>query len=469
MSKNIVLCSDGTGNSAGKARGTNVWRIFEAVDRSSVNPPQVAFYDNGVGTEGFKPLKLFGGAFGWGLSENLKELYRSLVEQYEPGDQIFLFGFSRGAFTVAVLAQIIVKCGIIDKSNLSPSELDGAVAAVLKDYKTLSNPDWWSVRNWLYKWRGKLPTETYSAKSEAAEQGGLRYLAPREGGAGPPPACVRFVGVWDTVDAVGLPFDELTDAFAKLFPLRFRGDRVPLAAGIQNVYHALSIDEERLTFSPVLWDETKEQVDQTVEQVWFAGVHSNVGGGYPNDRLSLIPLYWMMQAAHTQGLQFTPEARAEFEQQRDVLGQQYNSRSGLGIAYRYCPRGIDDLCRAHGAEVKLHAGVLERIRGLPDEYAPAHVPRQFAVVPEQAGPSADVAEPNEEAEAALRVAQNFAWLRRSMYYVLILWCLVVVGYCTLNSASHSLVCNASPTWKEMAVDLVQGFLPDFLAGWVRVL
>ncbi len=469
MAKNIVLCSDGTGNSAGKARGTNVWRIFEAVDRSSVNPPQVAFYDNGVGTEGFKPLKLFGGAFGWGLSENLRDLYRSLVEQYEPGDQIFLFGFSRGAFTVAVLAQMIVKSGIIDKSNLSPREFDAAVAAVLKDYKTLNNPDWWSFRNWIYKWRGELPTERYSTKLAAKKGGGLRYHHPGKGPAGMLPACVRFVGVWDTVDAVGLPFDELTDAFAWLFPLRFRGDQVPLAPGIQNVYHALAVDEERLTFSPVLWEERKGPASQRVEQVWFAGVHSNVGGGYPNDLLSLISLHWMMQAAQAHGLQFTQAAWAQCAQQREVLGQQYNSRSGLSVAYRYCARDIADLCRTHGVQVKLHASVLERVRGLPDEYAPAHVPRQFAIVPEPPGPAPDAGEPDEEAEVALRVAQDYAWLRRSMYYVLILWCLIVVGYCALHSASHSPVCSASPTWKEMLVDLGQGFLPDFVAGWVRVL
>ena len=114
MPKNIVLCSDGTGNSAGKSRGTNVYRLFQAVDihNSPNERKQVAFYDDGVGTDSFKPLKLLGGAFGFGLFRNVRELYKFLVQNYEPGDSIFLFGFSRGAFTVRLLASMVCHCGL---------------------------------------------------------------------------------------------------------------------------------------------------------------------------------------------------------------------------------------------------------------------------------------------------------------------------------------------------------------------
>jgi uncharacterized protein (DUF2235 family) len=114
--RNIVICSDGTGNSADKNRGTNVFKLNEAIDLNGhltdpAKTPQIAFYDDGVGTETFKPLKLLGGASGWGLSRNDKELYEALVRSYNPGDRIFLFGFSRGAFTVRTLGGFITACG----------------------------------------------------------------------------------------------------------------------------------------------------------------------------------------------------------------------------------------------------------------------------------------------------------------------------------------------------------------------
>src|SRR5437870_2753172 len=109
MPKNIILCSDGTGNSGGVGYNTNVWRVYLAVDHQ---PPgkdlkQVAFYDDGVGSQDYKILKIIGGAFGWGISENLCQLYAFLMLHYQPGDKLFLFGFSRGAFTIRTLGNMI--------------------------------------------------------------------------------------------------------------------------------------------------------------------------------------------------------------------------------------------------------------------------------------------------------------------------------------------------------------------------
>ena len=122
MSKRIIICSDGTGNTAVKGRGTNVFKLFEAVDLHShrVDPnktPQVAIYDDGVGTQSFTPLKILAGATGWGLSRNVKHLYKELSRIYDPGDEIFMFGFSRGAFTVRTLAGFIAACGLVDPSS----------------------------------------------------------------------------------------------------------------------------------------------------------------------------------------------------------------------------------------------------------------------------------------------------------------------------------------------------------------
>ena len=119
MAKNIVLLSDGTGNSAKAVNKTNVWRLYKALDLTE--PAQVAFYDDGVGTSAFKPLKMLGGAFGLGLSLNVCNLYEFLCQNYEPGARIYLFGFSRGAFTVRLLTDFIIKCGILDRSKVAKS------------------------------------------------------------------------------------------------------------------------------------------------------------------------------------------------------------------------------------------------------------------------------------------------------------------------------------------------------------
>ncbi len=127
MAKNIIICSDGTGNTAIKGRGTNVFKMFEAIDLNGhrTNPaldPQIAFYDDGVGTETFLPLKLLGGAFGFGLAKNVRNLYTDLIRVYDPGDRIYLFGFSRGAFTVRTLAGLIAKCGLLDRDKLPTTD-----------------------------------------------------------------------------------------------------------------------------------------------------------------------------------------------------------------------------------------------------------------------------------------------------------------------------------------------------------
>lgn len=138
---NLVLCSDGTGNSGGKARGTNVWRFFNAVDRHGAAEDdgqpleQRTLYDDGVGTDTLRLARALGGAFGWGLSRNLRQLYTFLVMNYEKGDQVFLFGFSRGAFTVRSLAGMICRCGLLDREaflDRPPGERRRALRRILR-------------------------------------------------------------------------------------------------------------------------------------------------------------------------------------------------------------------------------------------------------------------------------------------------------------------------------------------------
>jgi uncharacterized protein (DUF2235 family) len=266
--KNIVLCSDGTGNRGGKVRGTNVWRIFNAVWRqpdADGNLPercQVAFYGDGVGTQKFLAFKLLGGAFGWGHSRNIRDLYRALVSVYEPGDSIYLFGFSRGAYTVRGLAGLILKQGILNRHKFETSAaLDYAAWAVFRAYRDRYGSIAAKLRRILRR--------SYARAYESYKKDRKLYDLDD---ANEPASPVRFIGVWDTVDAVGLPIDELADALNWIVGFRFRDQ--DLHPNVTKACHAISIDDERRTFWPVMWNEAGEAGSDRIEQVWFAGTRS---------------------------------------------------------------------------------------------------------------------------------------------------------------------------------------------------
>ena len=186
MGRNIVICSDGTGNRGGKTRGTNVWRIFNAVERHGKGIRQITYYDDGVGTGSPRWWRLFTGAFGHGLARNIREAYAFLAMNYEPGDNIFLFGFSRGAFTVRALAGLICRYGIATRDAVTGPrrEREAVLRCILQAY------------------RSKDGSRRQRARETAAMQLGAKWSCFRAGE-------VQFIGVWDTVDAVGMPFDEL--------------------------------------------------------------------------------------------------------------------------------------------------------------------------------------------------------------------------------------------------------------------
>jgi len=281
MAKRIVICSDGTGNSAIKGRGTNVFKLFEAVDLEThkFNPdatPQIAIYDDGVGTETFKPLKILSGATGWGLSRNVKHLYKELARIYDPGDDIYMFGFSRGAFTVRTLVGFIQTCGLVDPERLQPKTFRTLQQAVDKGYKAYRKC-----------YRPKLWRMLFGARAGAngafKREHSLPYDIP-----------IRFLGVWDTVDAVGLPF-RLSDAINATF-YQFKFSDHKLSPLVQRAAQALAIDEPRESFAPLLWEEDAQDRAR-IQQVWFAGAHSNIGGGYPKQGMSLVALDWLLSEA----------------------------------------------------------------------------------------------------------------------------------------------------------------------------
>src|SRR5581483_1211096 len=351
MAKNIVICSDGTGNYDIKGRGTNVFKLFEAVDLNGhrthpTKTPQVAIYDDGVGTQSLKPVKLISGAFGWGLSRNVKQLYTELVRVYEPEDHIYLFGFSRGAFTVRTLAGLITDCGILDQSKFeNEAVLRKAVRKAYEAHRKHYQTFWQKLLT-----RGKINDPGGDFRAQNAGR-----IHPYD------ETTIDFIGVWDTVDAVGLPVDEATD-FINSFIYRFKFPDRHLHPKVKKACHALSVDDERRSFRPVLWKERPEDRAQSrIEQVWFPGVHSNVGGGYPKQGISLVTLDWMMVRAERAGLRFIPAVRGLLRRLQNVNDKLYDSRSGLGAYYRYQPRDIGRLCAECETTPKLHYSLIERI------------------------------------------------------------------------------------------------------------
>jgi uncharacterized protein (DUF2235 family) len=372
MPKHLIVCSDGTGNSTIRGRGTNVFKLFEAVDVNGhrQNPRlirQLAFYDDGVGTEKLKWLRVFSGAVGWGLSRNVRQLYGEIARVYEPGDTLFLFGFSRGAFTVRTLAGMIHDCGILDTSKDACRTEAGFRRQVRAAYRAYRRKYQAVVTALVRVVLPRADADAFKAK----------YAVKEERPAGAP--LIACLGVWDTVDAVGLPFG-LAEPWNRLV-WRFKFNTCTLGDSVGKAYHALALDDERGEFHPVLWDQRTEKTPGRIEQVWFAGAHSNVGGGYPQHGMSLVTLDWMMARAAACGLRFVPLVRGLYEDQQSAADKLYDPRSGLGVFYRWRPRNVAAMCRRAGiARPKVHVSLLDRVAQGVEGYAPGNIPPDCEVV-----------------------------------------------------------------------------------------
>jgi uncharacterized protein (DUF2235 family) len=377
QTKSIVVCSDGTGNSTIKGRGTNVFKLFEAVDvnghrRDGDMRRQLAFYDDGVGTEELKYLRAFAGATGYGLSRNVKQLYRELCRVYEPGDWIYLFGFSRGAFTVRTLSGLIEDCGIIAPTDCATEE----------EYRTRVRQAYKAYRRKYRAWLARIVVRRPGMTSaEFKEQ-----YARRNAHGQPLRPRIRLLGVWDTVDAVGLPFS-LADVWNKVI-WQYKFETTALCGVVERGCHALALDDSRAEFAPVLWNERDPHTRQRAEQVWFAGAHANVGGGYPQQGMSLVTLDWMMTQAERQGLRFVPHLRDEIRTVHSFADKLYDPRSGFGMFYRRKPRDVMHLCARRGISVpKIHVSAFERVVQAPQGYGPGNLPPHCEVVATEDDPS----------------------------------------------------------------------------------
>jgi uncharacterized protein (DUF2235 family) len=333
MPSNIVLCLDGTWNKPGqKDQGvetkTNVLKLYEAL---AVRPDQIREYFSGVGTA--PTQKIRGGAFGWGLFDQIKDAYRCLRNHFMPGDRIYIFGFSRGAFSARSLAGMVLRCGVI-RRDVEDVELPGLVADLL----STQQDDNLEV---------DVADKVFAMYKHAYDDRNLPEVErfKREYCHDSP---VRLVGVWDTVGSLGIPDELVLPALrgvdrridAKLYGFL----NTDLSPRVEAAYHAVAIDEHRKPFLPTLWtdpDDAAARVNRpgsNVEQVWFAGAHCNVGGGYTDSGLSDIALAWMADRASSNGLQFEvatlntvrPDSRAK---RRDSLEEfiEFGGRKMSGL------------------------------------------------------------------------------------------------------------------------------------------
>ncbi|MEE9354583.1 MAG: DUF2235 domain-containing protein [Methylococcaceae bacterium] len=290
MAKAIVICSDGTWNKRekGSERNTNVAHFYDSLVEN--DDQQIKFYDPGIGTGLFKIL---GGATGYGISKNILDCYRFLIDTYRQGDKIYLFGFSRGAYTVRSLAGFIFRCGIIKPEHLNE---------VATAYQ-------------FYREQNQTAMALYKANKAN-------------------PGNVFMIGVWDTVGALGIPVNWIN----QFNPLFHKFHDTKLNSSIKFAYHALAIDDDRKTFAPTLWDDSTLASDQLIEQIWYAGSHSDIGGGHPERDLPDVSLKWMLEKGKENGLQYREGSVDRLKP--NPHGYLHNPRKGLGMVYRKATRAI---------------------------------------------------------------------------------------------------------------------------------
>lgn len=295
--KRIVVCCDGTWNSDDtQTDDTNVALIARSVHGSLATggPLQIVLYLRGVGTSGLKLESWIEGATGVGVDENIRSAYQFICQNYVPGDEIYLFGFSRGAFTVRSLAGLITACGILFRQSL----------------ETLPAA-------WLYYRTGVKP---HSPTAFATSCGAQCH-----------PPVIAFLGVWDTVGSLGIPGSLLAAKNKAQFAFH---DTSPSPI-VKHAAHALAIDEHRHDFTPTFWTGALPS-GVSIQQVWFAGAHSDVGGGYNTRKLADIPLVWMARQAEAVGLSLDWTCLPN-PATLDPTAPSHDSSSGLFTLDRYHP------------------------------------------------------------------------------------------------------------------------------------
>ena len=354
--RNLVVCADGTWNTPDQKEHdipvpTNVVRLFNALQKSDT---QLRYYHPGVGTDGTWWEKLAGGTVGVGLDKNIKSAYKWLSEHYQKGDRIFLFGFSRGAYTVRSLAGFIGRCGLLDLSGLKEEEIWRRVGIAFdRGYRKAKPLGQWAddAKTWAFH-----PLSSFSCEKKRSEES-VQAIP------------IHFVGVWDTVGALGIP-----NNFAVLNLLdnvkKYAFHDTKLGKNVRHARHAVALDEKRASFSPTLWSNADKR--KNVRQLWFPGVHANVGGGYPDTGLSDVALRWMVDEAQGYGLLFEEAMTAQIAP--DPRGVLYDSMKGIFKHLRAAPRSMPAVTRKNVGK-SLHEAAIARQRTPPIEEGAYHPTR----------------------------------------------------------------------------------------------
>jgi uncharacterized protein (DUF2235 family) len=342
--KRIIICADGTWNyrdqvdkETKKRRPTNVTKVARAIrPRASSGIDQIVFYHDGIGTSGGLD-RLTGGAFGRGMEGNIRNLYRFILYNYEHDDELFFFGFSRGAFTVRTLAGFMNRVGLIQKDD------DYYIPEIYACYESSAGPDSPAWARAFHNVQGTRPC---------------------------PP--IKFIGVWDTVGALGAP-----GFLGQLFnPRKYQYHEIGLNSHIQNAYHALAIDERRKPFAPDLWKRANGWVGN-LEQVWFAGVHTNVGGSCTPDGLANEAMHWLVEKAEALGLEFDNEFLAHYL-------PCFNSvlHDSMTMMYKAMGAHVRAIGRRPGDGEAVHQSAIDRLNLAVCAYAPRNLTAYLDSVPE---------------------------------------------------------------------------------------
>lgn len=368
--KRIIICCDGTWNWPDKDQNgiptaTNVVKLAEAIrPEDSYRVRQVMYYDPGIGSSGNYLDRVIDGVTGKGLSRNVLEAYRFLIGAYELGDELFFFGFSRGAFTVRSLLGLIRTCSILRPDSAHMVDHAFAIYRTRRHAPHAAAPGKGAA--------GPRPSPVAPTHPEGREAWLFRRTYAVDSW-----VPVKCIGVWDTVGALGNPL--LPNG---LLSRRYHFHDTSLSSIVENAFHALAIDEKRRTFEATLWRQQAHAQGQTLEQVWFVGAHSNIGGGYPNPGLSDYALEWMASRAADCGL-----ALESLELRPDPKEPPAESRKHIFKLVPKHYRPIDQpQARRKQPELRptnetLHPSVVERYRNDPS-YRPKNLVKYFREHPD---------------------------------------------------------------------------------------
>lgn len=484
--RRLVVFADGTGN-AFSQQESNIWRLYQALEKADNR--QVARYIPGVGTSSIGILRYLDAATGLGVPANVRKLYRFLCWNWQSGneqriaDEIYMFGFSRGAFTIRTLAALVRTQGLMPRRigdrDVTTLEMHRNAMTAWRAYRKQTAPfrkDGKPMMNPLIALVRELRDGIVVAKRALFRQTQHKEVVAAQkaqGKIGPEQVDIRFLGLFDTVEAYGVPLEDLRGLINWwVWPISFRNNFC--AAVVRNVKHALSIDEERLTFKPLRFDQgdrTDGKIGPRIEEVWFAGVHSDVGGGYADDEASFEPLLWIADEASRQELEFVPDILDRYRERVHKHATLHDSRAGFAATYRYCPRTIES-GKASGGTPIVHQSALQKMLSATGGYAPLTLPDDFrflqalpdrspAILPKPSTLRRDpVATERLEATILWRRITNLSFVGTLVLFGIFPWVATYLDNRSGLDQSKWMILGRMP-------EAVAGLIPGFLSPWVN--